>query len=96
MTPIDTFFKDCKIIYMDKIEPNQVYTTTETMDFLKISKSTIKRWLKRGILRANKIGGRYKILGSEILRLISPKVENKTREFYKELRDKTKKRIKNW
>ncbi len=81
---------------MDKIEPNQVYTTTETMDFLKISKSTIKRWLKRGILRANKIGGRYKILGSEILRLISPKVENKTREFYKELRDKTKKRIKNW
>jgi len=81
---------------MDKIEPNKIYTTEETRDFLKISKSTIKRWLKTGILRANKIGGRYKILGSEILRLISPEVESKARKFYKELRDKTKKRIKNW
>lgn len=81
---------------MDEIKPDKIYTTKETRDFLKISKSTIKRWLKTGILRANKIGGRYKILGSEILRLISPKVESKTREFYKELRDKTKKRIKDW
>ncbi len=81
---------------MDEIKPNKVYTTGETMDFLKISKSTIKRWLKKGIIQANKIGGRYKILGSEILRLISPEVESKTREFYKELKDKTKKRIKNW
>jgi len=81
---------------MEEIKPNKIYTTEETRDFLKISKSTIKRWLKTGILRANKIGGRYKILGSEILRLISPEVESKAREFYKELRDKTKKRIKNW
>ena len=81
---------------MDEIKPNKIYTTEETRDFLKISKSTIKRWLKKGILRANKIGGRYKILGSEILRLISPEVESKTRKFYRKLRDKTKKRIKNW
>ena len=81
---------------MEEIKPNKIYTTEETRDFLKISKSTIKRWLKNGILRANKIGGRYKILGSEILRLISPKVESKTRELYRKLRDKTKKRIKNW
>ncbi len=81
---------------MEEIKPNKIYTTEETRDFLKISKSTIKRWLKTGILRANKIGGRYKILGSEILRLISPKVESKTRELYRKLRDKTKKRIKNW
>ena len=81
---------------MDEIKPDKIYTTEETRDFLKISKSTIKRWLKTGILRANKIGGRYKILGSEILRLISPEVESKAREFYKKLRDKTKKRIKNW
>ena len=81
---------------MDEIKPDKIYTTEETRDFLKISKSTIKRWLKTGILRANKIGGRYKILGSEILRLISPEAESKAREFYKKLRDKTKKRIKNW
>ena len=81
---------------MDEIKPNKVYTTSETMDFLKISKSTIKRWLKKGIIQANKIGGRYKILGSEILRLISPAFEQSTRQAYRDLRDKTKKRIKNW
>ena len=81
---------------MDKIEPNKIYTTAETMDFLRISKSTIKRWLKKGIIRANKIGGRYKILGSEILRLISPILEKDTRQAYRDLRDKTKKRIKSW
>ena len=81
---------------MDKIEPNKIYNTAETMDFLRISKSTIKRWLKSGVIRANKIGGRYKILGSEILRLISPVLEKDTRKAYRDLRDKTKKRIKNW
>jgi len=81
---------------MDKIEPNKIYTTAETMDVLRISKSTIKRWLKKGIIRANKIGGRYKILGSEILRLISPILEKDTRQAYRDLRDKTKKRIKSW
>ena len=81
---------------MEEIKPNKIYTTKETRDFLKISKSTIKRWLKKGIIRANKIGGRYKILGSEILTLISPKVEHKAARVYKQLRDRTKKRIKNW
>ena len=81
---------------MEEIKPNKVYNTKETREFLKISESTIKRWLKNGIIKANKIGGRYKILGSEILRLISPRVERKTRKLYKELRDKNKKRIKNW
>ena len=66
------------------------------MDILRISKSTIKRWLKKGIIRANKIGGRYKILGSEILRLISPALEKDTRQVYRDLKEKTKKRIKNW
>jgi excisionase family DNA binding protein len=81
---------------MDKIEPNKIYTTGETREFLKISKSTIKRWLKKGIIRANKIGGRYKILGSEILRLISPDIEEGTRYAYHGLKEKTKNKIKNW
>ena len=81
---------------MNKIEPNKIYTTGETMDILRISKSTIKRWLKKGIIHANKIGGRYKILGSEILRLISPALEKDTRQVYRDLKEKTKKRIKNW
>ena len=81
---------------MTEIKPNSVYTTKETRGFLKISKSTIKRWLKSGLIRANKIGGRYRILGAEILRLISPALEKDTREFYRNLKEKTKERIKNW
>ena len=81
---------------MEEIKPNKVYTTKEARNFLKISESTIKRWLKKGILRANKIGGRYKILGAEILRLISPKVERKTANLYHKIKDKTKKIIKDW
>lgn len=81
---------------MEEIKQNQVYTTEEARDFLKISESTIKRLLKRGILRANKVGGRYKILGSELLRLVSPKVEIKARYLYRRLKDKTKKVIAKW
>jgi excisionase family DNA binding protein len=82
---------------MENIKPNQVYTTKEAQDFLKISKSTIKRWLKKGIIKAYKIGGgRYRIWGSEILKLISPKVESKVYKVYKSFRDKTRETIEKW
>ena len=81
---------------MEEIKPNQVYTTKEAKDFLKISDSTIKRWLKKGILRANKIGGTYRILGREILRLISPKIEEKAVRTYQTIKQKTKKTIEKW
>lgn len=81
---------------MDKIKPNIVYNTKEIRNFLKISESTLKRWLKTGIIQANKIGGTYKILGAEVLRLISPKAENKTSSLYRKFRDKTKSIIKDW
>jgi len=78
------------------IKPEEVYTTKETRDFLKISESTIKRWLKKGIIRANKIGGRYKILGKEILRLVSPALEKQATKVYRKAKNKTKKITKNW
>jgi len=56
-----------------KIEPNKIYNTEEAQDYLRVSNSTIKRLLKKGIINANKVGGRYKILGNELLRLVSPK-----------------------
>ena len=62
---------------MEEIKPNAVYTTNETEALLKISNSTIKRLLKNGILRANKVGKQYRILGKEILILISPEIEKK-------------------
>lgn len=78
------------------IKPNQVYTTQETQDFLKISNSTIKRMLKNGLLRANKIGKQYRIMGHEILRLVSPVLEVKTVETYQKIKAKTRERIKGW
>jgi len=79
-----------------EIKPNKVYTTKETQDFLKISTSTIKRFLKKGIIQANKVGGRYRIWGSEILRLISPEVESKVYKAYRRVKEKTKKAIEKW
>lgn len=80
----------------EEIKPNNIYTTEEAQDFLKVSNSTIKRLLKSGILRANKVGGRYKILGSELLRLVSPGIETGAKNIYHKLKDKTKEVIKNW
>jgi excisionase family DNA binding protein len=81
---------------MSEINPKEVYTTKETQDFLKISESTTKRLLKRGILNAYKVGGTYRIWGSEILRLVSPKVESKVYKVYDKVRQKTRKAIEKW
>lgn len=82
---------------MDKeIKPDQIYTTEETQEYLKVSNSTIKRLLKKGILNANKVGGRYRILGREILRLVSPKVEEKASDIYQILKQRVKKTINKW
>ena len=79
-----------------KIKPNEVYTTEEVRDFLKISESTIKRFLKKGIIKAYKVGGQYRIWGSEILKLISPEVESGVYKVYSKIRDKTRDVIEKW
>lgn len=81
---------------VDEIKENSVYTTTEAMSFLKISESTIKRWLKKGILRANKVGGQYRILGKEILRVISPELEKKAEGVYLNVKKKAVAVINKW
>ena len=81
---------------MSEINPKEVYTTKEAQDFLKISSSTIKRMLKRGIIKAYKVGGSYRIWGSEILELVSPKLEKKVYRVYKKVRDKTRETIEKW
>ena len=81
---------------MVEIQPNEVYTTEEARDFLKISESTIKRHLKKDILRANKVGGRYRILGRELLRLVSPEVENKAIGVYQQFKEKARRKIEKW
>jgi excisionase family DNA binding protein len=79
-----------------EIKPNSIYTTNETREILKISNSTIKRLLKKGIIKANKVGGQYRILGKEILRLVSPKTERKVVNFYQKIKKKAKAKLRKW
>ena len=79
-----------------EIKSNEVYTTSETQELLKISSSTIKRMLKKGLIRANKVGGQYRILGKEILRLVSPEVEKKAIKSYLKLKQKMVAKINKW
>ena len=81
---------------MSAIEPNSVYTTAEAQDLLKISNSTIKRLLKRGIIKAHKLGGQYRILGHELLRAVSPGLEQDASDVYQALKRKTKEKMKDW
>jgi len=79
-----------------EIKHNAVYTTNETQKLLKISNSTIKRMLKVGLIRANKVGGQYRIMGKEILRLVSPEVEQKAIKSYLNIKQKVVDEINKW
>ena len=79
-----------------EILPNGVYTTEEAEKLLKISNSTMKRMLKQGLLRANKVGKQYRILGLELLRLVSPVVEQKAIEKYLTIKQKVIEKTSDW
>ena len=79
-----------------EIKPNEVYTTEETQKLLKISNSTMKRLIKKGLFRANKIGKQYRILGHEILRALSPDVDAKATDVYQKIKIKTMDKVKDW
>jgi len=80
----------------EEIKKNAVYTTNEAQEILKISNSTIKRMLKKGLIRANKVGGQYRILGKELLRLVSPKLEKDATKSYLGLKKKIVTKINKW
>jgi excisionase family DNA binding protein len=79
-----------------EIKENAVYTTQEAQKMLKVSESTIKRLLKKGILRANKVGGQYRIMGKELLRLISPDLEFQAGKAYMKVKNKMVDVINKW
>lgn len=81
---------------MPQINENEVYTPKETEVLLKVSTSTIKRMLKKGLINANKVGGQYRILGKEILRLVSPELEIKAEKKYMAVKQKIIKTINPW
>lgn len=79
-----------------EILPHGVYTTEEAEKLLKISNSTMKRMLKSGLIRANKVGKQYRILGLELLRIVSPEVQEKAVKSYLKLKTKVLEKTQDW
>jgi excisionase family DNA binding protein len=79
-----------------EIKPNEVYTPAEAEELLKVSKSTIKRMLKSGLLKANKVGKQYRILGHELLKLVSPEVDRKATGVYQTVKKRMIIKTKDW
>ncbi|NQT22160.1 MAG: helix-turn-helix domain-containing protein [Candidatus Omnitrophica bacterium] len=66
-----------------KLEDREIYTLEETQTILKVSRSTLLRLIKKGLIKTAKVGRQYRILGQEILHLVSPNLENKARKIYR-------------
>ena len=65
-----------------EIKANEIYTPKETQALLKVSSSTMTRMIKGGLISTAKIGKQYRIVGKEILRIVSPKLEDKVGQLY--------------
>jgi excisionase family DNA binding protein len=65
-----------------EIRENEVYTTQEVQQLLKVSPSTTMRLIKKGIIQTAKIGKQYRIMGKELLRLLSPNLEDRVGKAY--------------
>ncbi|MDD5593513.1 MAG: helix-turn-helix domain-containing protein [Candidatus Margulisbacteria bacterium] len=67
------------------VEEHEIYTPQETIVLLKISDSTFRRLIRKGALKAAKIGGQYRILGKHILQLLNPNLPGKVKKAYKKI-----------
>ena len=70
-----------------EIKENEVYTHEETQAILKVSSSTVTRMIKKGLIRAAKVGKQYRIMGKELLRVLSPKLEDSVGKAYNKARN---------
>lgn len=70
-----------------QIRENEVYTHEETQAILKLSSSTVTRMIKKGLIRTAKVGKQYRIMGKELLRVLSPQVEDKVGKIYNRARN---------
>lgn len=70
-----------------EIKENEVYTHEETGQILKVSSSTVTRMIKKGLIRAAKVGKQYRIMGKELLRVLSPELEDRVGKVYNKARN---------
>ena len=69
------------------IQEDEVYTPEETRLLLKVSQSTVTRMIKKGLIRSAKVGKQYRIMGKELLRVLSPGLEDKVGKAYNKARN---------
>lgn len=81
---------------MPEINPNEVYTPNEAEGLLKVSKSTVKRLIKSGLLKANKIGKQHRIMGHNLLKMLSPDLDKNATDVYQKIKVKTIKKTRDW
>jgi len=65
-----------------EINENEVYSPHEARQYLKISSSTMMRMIKKGLIASARVGKQYRIMGKELLRLVSPEFEDKVGKIY--------------
>ncbi|MBU0571727.1 MAG: helix-turn-helix domain-containing protein [Candidatus Omnitrophica bacterium] len=70
-----------------EIQENAVYTREESQELLKVSQSTMMRLIKKKIIRVAKVGKQYRIMGKELLRIVSPELEDTIGRTYNKARD---------
>jgi excisionase family DNA binding protein len=70
-----------------EIKENQVYTPSDVQKILRISQSTAMRMLKKGLIRSAKVGKQYRIMGKELLRVVSPQLEDHVGIAYNKARN---------
>jgi excisionase family DNA binding protein len=63
---------------MSWLDENVVYTTKETIKYLKISKPTFLKFVHSGRIRAVKVGNGWRVPQLELFRLLNP--EEKLRD----------------
>ena len=65
-----------------ELRENEIYTAKESQKILKISASTMMRMIKQGLIRTAKVGKQYRIMGKELLRMVSPHLEDQVGKIY--------------
>ena len=53
------------------IDDIKIYSLPEVADILKVSIVTLRDWIKKGKLKAKKIGKAYKVTNEELKRIIT-------------------------
>jgi len=67
---------------MVEIYENHVYSTAEARQYLKVSSSTLMRLIKKGLIQTARVGKQYRIMGKELLRVVSPEFEDQVGKMY--------------